>query len=211
MIKKTVLVLLVAVVLVAVPMSGFAAGNRWEGNRFFFPEGETEYTYDCYYNASSADFSGNLSCDVTCVVSDLGGFGNGHLYRMNFFGVPEIVALEGNYREDLAERIYFDYFYVVKDAIYRFEPTAENLKILKEGEAIPPEKDEKGWHEYISAEGDTRMLHSYNDKVSTGFYERFVWQDGVGLIKYFSGYGAGRGHMELTLYRDGELAQERSR
>ena len=38
---------------------------------------------------------------------------------------------------------------------------------------------------------------SYNDLTETGYYERFVWEKGKGLIEYKSGFGAERDRIYL--------------
>lgn len=58
-------------------------------------------------------------------------------------------------------------------------------------------KEEKGWHEEIMVEGTVCTYRSYNDLTETGYYERFVWEKGKGLIEYKSGFGAERDRIYL--------------
>lgn len=60
-------------------------------------------------------------------------------------------------------------------------------------------EDESGFHSYLEVKGDKREYHSYNNQVSTGYYESFIWEKGKGLINYRSGYGAESNSIELQL------------
>ncbi|MCY9592112.1 hypothetical protein [Paenibacillus chitinolyticus] len=112
------------------------------------------------------------------------------------------------------ERLSLGYFYVQKDKIYKIEPTKDNLIKLKSSEELPSgsvivcqeqeikdtlSKNEPGWHHYLEVNGDKREYHSFNNQVSTGYYESFIWESSKGLINYKSGYGAERDSMELQL------------
>ena len=112
------------------------------------------------------------------------------------------------------ERLCLGYFYVQKDKIYKIELTEENLNKVKKGEGLPDSsvivcqdkelkdtlsKDEPGFHHYLEVDGDKREYHSYNNQVSTGYYESYTWDKGKGLINYRSGYGAERDSIELQL------------
>jgi hypothetical protein len=119
-----------------------------------------------------------------------------------------------SYKDVLDDRLNLGYFYVQKDKIYRIKPTEENLNKLKTSGQVPNDsvivcqdgelkdalsKDEKGWHHYILVNGDTRESHSYNNQVETGFYETYIWESNRGLIKYSSGFGAGRDAINLQI------------
>lgn len=112
------------------------------------------------------------------------------------------------------ERLSLGYFYVQKDKIYKIESTEENLSkrimnsdlsigsvIVCQNKEIKDAlgKDEPGFHYYLEVNGDKREYHSYNNKVSTGYYESFTWEKDKGLINYRSGYGAERDSIELQL------------
>jgi len=116
--------------------------------------------------------------------------------------------------KDIAQkRLSLGYFYVQKDRIYKIDPTKENLDRLKNKE-LPKDRvivcqneevkdtlgeEETGWYHYIEVNGDKREYHSYNNLVSTGYYEAFTWEKGRGLVGYRSGFGAERDSIELEL------------
>lgn len=62
----------------------------------------------------------------------------------------------------------------------------------------------KGWHEYLEIRGDSCIYHGWNDRVETGFYERFEWKIGEGLVWYASGYGARSREIEIYIGERGE-------
>jgi hypothetical protein len=116
--------------------------------------------------------------------------------------------------ERFSERLNLGYFYVQKNRIYRIDPTEENLNRLKTSEELPNDsvivcqdkdikdtlsKDEQGWHQYLTVNGNKQEFHSYNDQVTTGYYESFIWEKNKGLINYRSGFGAERDGIELQL------------
>ena len=109
------------------------------------------------------------------------------------------------------DRFFLGYFYVSEDKIYRIdENKMEEVNIKNEedfiarGTVVCQEmgkedslKEEKGWHEEIMVEGTVCTYRSYNDLTETGYYERFVWEKGKGLIEYKSGFGAERDQIYL--------------
>ena len=109
------------------------------------------------------------------------------------------------------DRFFLGYFYVSEDKIYRIdENKMEEVNIKNEedfiarGTVVCQEmgkedslKEEKGWHEEIMVEGTVCTYRSYNDPTETGYYERFVWEKGKGLIEYKSGFGAERDRIYL--------------
>ena len=109
------------------------------------------------------------------------------------------------------DRFFLGYFYVSEDKIYRIdENKMEEVNIKNEedfiarGTVVCQEmgkedslKEEKGWHEEIMVEGTVCTYRSYNDLTETGYYERFVWEKGKGLIEYKSGFGAERDRIYL--------------
>lgn len=109
------------------------------------------------------------------------------------------------------DRFFLGYFYVSEDKIYRIdENKMEKINIKNEedfiarGTVVCQEmgkedslKEEKGWHEEIMVEGTVCTYRSYNDLTETGYYERFVWEKGKGLIEYKSGFGAERDRIYL--------------
>ncbi|MCM1553583.1 MAG: hypothetical protein NC092_12955, partial [Butyrivibrio sp.] len=109
------------------------------------------------------------------------------------------------------------YFYVTSDEIWllRGEDVLSHIEtkddIISPGTVICAKEgtedklgDEKGWHEYLEIREDSCIYHGWNDKVETGFYERFVWKMGEGLVCYISGYGAMRSHLEIYIGERGE-------
>ena len=109
------------------------------------------------------------------------------------------------------DRFFLGYFYVSEDKIYRIdENKMEEVNIKNEEDFIARDtvvcqemgkedslKEEKGWHEEIMVEGTVCTYRSYNDLTETGYYERFVWEKGKGLIEYKSGFGAERDRIYL--------------
>lgn len=72
----------------------------------------------------------------------------------------------------------------------------------EEGLEDPLSEDEKGWHEYLLADGNRREYHGYNNLVETGYYENFIWEKGKGLVEYVSGWGAERDSINLSLIQE---------
>lgn len=149
-------------------------------------------------------FKKAIQKEVKLQISEMSNLNNGKLYEL------KLVSIEGVPNE----RLSLGYFYVQKDKIYKIEPTEENLNKLKTSEEVPNSsaivcqdkelkdilnKDEAGWHYYIDVNGDKREYHSYNNKVSTGYYESFIWEKNKGLINCRSGYGAEKDSIELHL------------
>jgi hypothetical protein len=102
------------------------------------------------------------------------------LYHLKFDSIDDIPD----------NRLDLGFFYIQQNKIYRIESNKLNLdKLIKTGklpegtsivcqdEAMKDALGEKnkGWHQYISANGNKREYSSYNNKVETGFYEAFVW------------------------------------
>lgn len=112
-----------------------------------------------------------------------------------------------------ADRLKLGYFFVTEDKIYLIREeilqdeflTEEQLVSIgipvcqkeEKRDALKPE--EPGWHERIEADADRRSYYGYNTLIETGYYEQFVWEKGIGLTKYKSGYGAEAYDNELYL------------
>ncbi len=103
-------------------------------------------------------------------------------------------------------RLALGYFYVQGEKILRCDKSDSADVFVQKGE-FPPnatvifqdtekpdslQADAKGFHEFITVQGNTVVYHSYSNLVETGFYEDFFWEKGVGLIAYRSGFGAQR-------------------
>ncbi|WP_081756810.1 DUF4163 domain-containing protein [Gorillibacterium massiliense] len=168
-------------------------------NSFFFNRNISQIRYKAKFL-----FDDMVERDVVLKIKAINTLKDGILYELKLNpieGVPD-------------ERLNLGYFYVQQDRIYKMDPTKDNLAKLKESEELPngsaivcQDKEKKdglsenelGWHHYIDVKGDRREYHSYNNEVSTGFYESFTWEKGKGLIDYSSGYGAERDAIELLV------------
>ncbi|MEW5758603.1 MAG: hypothetical protein AB1755_03915 [Candidatus Omnitrophota bacterium] len=142
--------------------------------------------------------------DVKLNINEAAKLKYGKLYELKLDrieGIPE-------------ERLRLGYFYVQPDKIYKIEPTEKNLDRLKAGGEAPNyslivcqdkeikdtlSKNEPGFHSCLEINGHKREYRSYNNQVSTGYYESFTWEKDKGLISYRSGYGANKDFIELQL------------
>ena len=174
-------------------------GEESIDNSFFFKSNVLQLNYKGVFL-----FNTVLEKDVKLNINEVANIKYGKLYELkiaSIYGVPN-------------DRLDLGYFYVQKDKIYKIKPTEENLNKLKTSTDLPNDsvivcqdkeikdtlsKDETGWHQYMIVNGDTREYHSYNNKISTGYYESLTWEKNKGLIKYRSGYGAERDLIELNL------------
>jgi hypothetical protein len=149
-------------------------------------------------------FNGVVEKDIKLHINEVADLKQGKVYELKLDSIQYVSN----------ERLNLGYFYVQKDKIYKVEPTEENLNKLKtSGQMLNNSvivcqekelkdtlsKDEPGWHYYMEVNGDKREYHSYNNLVSTGYYESFIWEKNKGLINYRSGYGAERESIELQL------------
>ena len=141
--------------------------------------------------------------DVKIKVERIEQLKSGVIYKFKISpvkGVPE-------------ERLFLGMFLVQKDKIYKLQYTGDNAESIRKWEKNPTEsniicqeeeikdkvkENEKGFHQYLSVQGDLRKYHSYNDKVETGFFETYIWERNIGLKYYKSGYGAENNLVELT-------------
>ena len=180
----------------ASPTEATDTGNI-ESNPFFFVTTDSKPAYKGMFL-----FDDIAKKDVTLNINKIADLTHGKLYELkleHIEGVPN-------------ERLSLGYFYVQQDKIYKIKPTEANLNMIKTSEILPDgsiivcqdteikdvlEKDEPGFHQYLDINGDRREFHSYNNQVSTGYYESFAWERDKGLINYQSGYGAGRDSIEL--------------
>ena len=166
-------------------------------NLFFFRNNDSELSYKGKFL-----FYDIVEKDVKLNIIELANLKSGKLYELKLDTIEGIPN----------ERLSLGYFYVLKDKTYKIQPTEENLNKLKTSERLPVGsvivckekeikdslcKDEPGFHYYMKINGDKREYHSYNNRVSTGYYESFTWEKDKGLINYRSGYGAERDSIEL--------------
>lgn len=171
-------------------------------NSFFFRNNVSQLNYKANFLFNEA-----VEKDVNLHIKEVDNLKYGKLYELKIESIEDIPN----------DRLSLGYFYVQKDKIYKIEPTEENLSKLKTSEEAPNDsvivcqdegikdtlsKDELGWHHYIEVNGDRREYHSYNNQVSTGYYESFTWVKNKGLINYRSGYGAEKDSIELQLIND---------
>jgi len=171
-------------------------------NLFFFKHNVSQLNYKGKFL-----FDNIVEKDVKLIINEVANLKYGKLYELKINSIENVPY----------ERLSLGYFHVKKDIIYKIEPTEENLNKLITSEELPNGrvivcqgkevkdtlgKDEPGWHHYIEVNGDKREYHSYNNQVSTGYYESFIWEKNQGLINYQSGYGAERDSIELQLSND---------
>ena len=173
---------------------------------------QTSFFFD--YGTETAAFEAEFAStpfgeyeQVKIQVEQVEQWENGILYTM---------MIESDTKDDSRylygrDRFFLGYFYVSEDKIYRIdENKMEEVNIKNEedfiarGTVVCQEmgkedslKEEKGWHEEIMVEGTVCTYRSYNDLTETGYYERFVWEKGKGLIEYKSGFGAERDRIYL--------------
>lgn len=185
-------------------LCGCAGKNESTGevvsNPYFLEEDGTKY-YD-------AVFEGNRACRVELLIDNMKEYENGTLYYLH---VNE-ESLDNTFERWGNEPLSMGYIYICKEKIYFLNYiTEEEVLLLTEDEitgkayVVCQEESkedalqEKGWHEYIVVDGDKCEYHGWNDLVETGWYQSFTWEKENGLVGFKCGFGAGRGHMELTL------------
>jgi hypothetical protein len=175
-------------------------------NPFFFLNDVSKARYKSRFTFFSED---TLPNEMELLVTEVLNFENGILYELRL-----------DYDKDFDNRHLFGwdrfqlgYFYVQKDKIIMIRGinVLDKIKseedIFKECNIVCQEKEhndalgenEKGWHEYILADGNRREYHGYNTLTETGFYEMFIWEEGKGLVEYKSGFGAEKDDIELQL------------
>lgn len=168
-------------------------------NPFFFSE-----TYDVI--ECDGEFSYDIELEseqVTVRIDKIKELQKGTIYELKIENCTKI-------RDG---RFSLGYFYVEADRIYKLGGEKEDMEkfiednILPEGTEIscqeqalddPLLKDERGWHHYLTIDGDQVQSHSYNSLVDTGYYETITWERGRGIVEYCSGYGAERDQIQLN-------------
>lgn len=169
-------------------------------NAFFFKSNITQSNYKGIFSFDSLDE--DIEKDVKLNIRKVDNLKYGILYELKIEPIIDVPN----------DRLNLGYFYVLKDKIYKIEPTKENLKNLKTSRDIPKNsiivsqdkeikdtfsENQSGWHQYIKLNGNKCEYHSYNNQISTGYYESFVWEKDKGLISYESGYGAESNSIKL--------------
>lgn len=172
-----------------------------ESAGYFFPAG----TDSCAYQAKSSIEPLADVEQMTLIITEVRRFDEGVLYELKCDSDENIVDRNG------IPVLYLGLFYVQDNNIYflRDEAVKDELTtvdaIIKTGTLVCCEEgyadvlgeDERGWHEYIETDGNTRIYHGYNSLVETGYYESFSWEFGKGLLEYRRGYGAEADALEL--------------
>ncbi|MCH5281547.1 MAG: hypothetical protein J1E61_08770 [Lachnospiraceae bacterium] len=177
---------------------------------YFFPRGTDKEDYNMAHLFLGNDLPVKVQLDIHLIKN----YGNGKLYEIKFdeaFDISERYDFRARQGWD---RFHLGFFYVQGDTIYRVRDIdAEGItgwseeEIISKGQLVCQSEsmedkldpEEKGFHERISVQGNICYYRSWENYVETGFYERFVWERGRGLIEYVSGYGAGAEHMELKI------------
>lgn len=172
-----------------------------ETANFFFP-GET---VSCTYRVKTSIYELSSVEQVDLTITEINRFEEGVLYELKWEEDERIVDQYG------IPVLYLGLFFVQDDKIYRIRDEAvkdersDGKTIMEKGTLVCCEEgmadallqEERGWHEYILADGDKREYHGYNTLVETGYYESFTWEEGKGLTGYRRGYGAEAEAVEL--------------
>lgn len=173
--------------------------NDTTNNMFFFEKNVLHEDYKGKFL-----FFDDIEKNVELKINEVATLQDGSLYELIIDDIDDVPE----------ERLNLGYFYIMDDKIFRMEATEENLSRLKTDEDLPSDsvivcqdkelidslsEEEKGWHQFITVDGDKREYHSYNNLVETGYYETFIWEKGKGLVYYRSGFGAERDYIELQL------------
>ena len=180
-------------------------GGEESADGYFFPQGESSHTY----MATFIDLE-LVEKEVVLHVTEVQAFEEGTLYELKIDSDMEARDTHAGYRGDWRN---FGLFYVQGDEIYfiRAEEAQSEYQTVEEildaativcsedGKEDTLDEDERGWHEFILAEGDRREYHGYSTMVETGYYEHFYWEKGKGLVTYESGYGALADGIEMHL------------
>ena len=180
-------------------------GGEESADSYFFPQDESSHTY----MATFIDLE-LVEKEVVLHVTEVQVFEEGALYELKIDSDMEARDTHAGYRGDWRN---FGLFYVQGDEVYfiRAEETQSEYQTVEEildaatlvcsedGKKDALGEDERGWHEFILAEGDRREYHGYSTMVETGYYEHFYWEKGKGLVNYGSGYGALADGIEMYL------------
>lgn len=179
--------------------------NEVVNNLFFFKDDISLVNYNGKFS-----FNEFTNKDVKLQINEVASLKHGKLYELRL----DLSSVNGA----SVDRSNLGYFYVQQDKIYKILPTQENFNKLKTSEELPKDsvivcqekevkdtigKEELGWHHYISVDGDTCKYNSYNNMVSSGYYESFTWEKNKGFISYRSGYGAEKDSIEIEISNNG--------
>ena len=171
-------------------------------NQFFFPADQSSAGYQVEFE--DVETIELISKEADLYIEKINQLEDGAIYHLYFDGETNIPLNNLNLGN----------FYVMKDKIYKLNCSDEDIEKIKSSSDIPSgssivcneqevkdplSENERGWHESIDVDDETRSYHGYSTQTETGYYESFVWEKGVGLIEYRSGYGAGREFFEMKL------------
>ena len=157
----------------------------------FFPHQDGDiigYTGEFMFD-DIADFDGEVK------VEKMGETDDGILYCLNILE-PGIELIDNfSYNTDCS-KIYLN---VTKDEIYLYDydENGNGFKTL----IMSAETTEHPTAYEFYNDGTTSVYREANTDVETGFYQRFVFEKGIGLVEYRRGYGAGRNHIELKIIK----------
>lgn len=177
-------------------------------NPFFFQDNVLKVKYKARFTFPSKEIFPN---EIDLLIIKVLNFENGTLYKLKI-----------NCNEDFGNQTYYDfsdrfnlgYFYVQKDKILLIKDSALDIdelkteadilnkyKVVCQDEELKDKfkKNQKAWHEYILVDDNKREYYGYNNQIETGYYEKFVWEYGKGLVEYKSGFGAEREDIWLQL------------
>lgn len=177
-----------------------------EDEGYFFPIGTGYCTYSVKTSIDALSFMEQAELNIT----EIRSFDEGILYELKCdinkdivdrFGIPVLYLGLFFVQHD---KIYFIRDGAVKDELADVETITDmgTLVCCEEGKTDALSEEERGWHEYILADGDRREYHGYNTLVETGYYETFIWEEGKGLTGYRRGYGAEADALELRMKID---------
>ncbi len=177
----------------------------------YFTQGNQKIWYKAIFCFSEA-----LPENETISFYYLKNLGEGQLFEL-------IIDTEEEVLSKYESRFRLGYFYVTKDKIICLRDYMENDEFIYLNDIVIENiseelfesygtvvfqtmakedilgEEEQGWHEWIEVEGDFVRYRSYGNGVESGFYERFVWEKGKGLVEYVSGFGAARDGIDLVL------------
>lgn len=180
----------------------------------YFTQGNQKIWYKAIFC-----FSEDLPENETISFHYLKNIGEGQLFELIIDSEEEILS-------KYESRFRLGYFYVTEDKIICLRDYMENDKFIYLNDIVIEDiseelltsygtvvfqtiakedilgEEEQGWHEWIEVEGDFVRYRSYGNEVESGFYERFVWEKGKGLVEYVSGFGAARDGIDLVLKED---------
>lgn len=177
------------------PIPEYAEEEIILSDNYFFPQGTDTYTYAAIF----AEAFNRGEIEAVLHITEVQVYEEGILYELKIDCDMEV--LDRGYRGEWrnlgffyvqGDDIYFIRSYQAQDEYQTVEEILDTATLVcsEAGEEDALDEDERGWHEFIVVDGDTRVYHGYSNMVETGYYEHFYWERGKGLVAYESGYGA---------------------